>query len=177
MRVETAEQMLREHDNDYGLGGGLFGDGAGRWFGHGGSNEGFRCHTRMYIESGDGVVIMANGERGIPLIGELIRAVAAEYRWPGSEPEVKTMARLAPQALGRLAGRYQASEQFVVTVALKGEDRLDITVPGLGTLEMLPESEEKFFSLEPGIPDLVFVFEDGKVVGLRGPNQVARKIE
>jgi CubicO group peptidase (beta-lactamase class C family) len=176
LSADTAEQMLTEVMNGYGLGMSLRGEGPARRFGHGGANEGYRCQMLMYLDSGDGVVVMTNSDRGDAVSGELLRAVAVEYGWPGFEPEVKTLAKLRPEALPRLAGRYQVSEQFVVSVEVR-EDRLAVTVPGLGVLEMLPESEEHFFSLEPGIPEIDFVFEDGRVTGLRGAGQLGKKIE
>ena len=49
---------------------------------HGGSNAGFSCTLIMLLESGNGAVVMTNGDGGGQLGGEFVKAVAAEYQWP-----------------------------------------------------------------------------------------------
>ena len=53
------------------------------WFGHGGANEGFKCMFRASVEGGRGVVVMTNGDQGIALAEEIVRAIARVYGWPG----------------------------------------------------------------------------------------------
>jgi CubicO group peptidase (beta-lactamase class C family) len=78
----TAQQMLTLQKGNYGLGVGLSGSGAARAFGHGGSNAGFRCTMLVLLESGNGAVVMTNGDNGGRLGVEVVRAIAAEYNWP-----------------------------------------------------------------------------------------------
>ncbi len=89
--------------------------GAG-YFGHGGSDEGFRADAVMSLEGGRGVVVMANGERGDALVDEVRRAVFAAYGWaPEAEAPRAALAdvgaagplrvRAAPGANARLGGR------------------------------------------------------------------------
>ena len=66
----------------YGLGLSVQGFGRAARFGHGGSNEGFRCQMTAFREQGRGAVIMTNGERGGWLAAELLRAIAEEYDVP-----------------------------------------------------------------------------------------------
>ena len=79
---KTAKEMLTKQKGDYGLGVGIEGEGLARWFGHGGANEGYRCNWIMFEESGNGVVVMTNSDRGDRLAGEIIRAVALTENWP-----------------------------------------------------------------------------------------------
>jgi hypothetical protein len=77
------EQMLRTGPNHRGLGFSTFEAGGHRYFEHGGSNVGFRCRLVASAEADFGVAIMTNGEIGDYVVDELLRAVAAEYGWPG----------------------------------------------------------------------------------------------
>ena len=55
-------------------------------FGHGGHNHGYQSSMLAYLDSGEGVVVMTNGDGGDELAESLIRAVAAEYGWPPYHP-------------------------------------------------------------------------------------------
>jgi hypothetical protein len=55
-------------------------------FGHGGHNRGYQSSMLAYLDSGEGVVVMTNGDGGDELAESLIRAVAAEYGWPPYHP-------------------------------------------------------------------------------------------
>ena len=51
-------------------------------FGHGGSNQGFRCQFWAFINGGAGVVGMTNSDSVGPLIEEIITSVAKIYGCP-----------------------------------------------------------------------------------------------
>jgi CubicO group peptidase (beta-lactamase class C family) len=72
---KTAVEMLSVQKGDYGLGWGV----QGEWFQHGGSNEGFKCLLRA--NGRDAVIVMTNGDRGMELIRDIVKAVSAEYGW------------------------------------------------------------------------------------------------
>jgi CubicO group peptidase (beta-lactamase class C family) len=55
-------------------------------FGHGGHNQGYQSSMLAYLDSGEGVVVMTNGDGGDELAESLIRAVATEYGWPPYHP-------------------------------------------------------------------------------------------
>ncbi|NTX63401.1 serine hydrolase [Myxococcus sp. CA051A] len=75
-----AKQMLTRQSERFGIG---FERPADQdWFGHGGSNEGFRCFL-MAFESGSGVAIMTNSDAGSRLFEPIIASVMAEYGWKG----------------------------------------------------------------------------------------------
>src|SRR5439155_25305913 len=84
LSAKLVEEMLKKQapgpnpDGAVGLGVFLSEDGG---FGHGGSNIGFRCDSLFFAESGDGVVIMTNGDYGGMLIGEILRSVLAHYKF------------------------------------------------------------------------------------------------
>lgn len=94
LAAETARQMLRPHaalpPGAEGLGGmGHIGlgpylrtvDGEPRWFGHAGSNAGYRCHLLASVGTGRGAAVMTNGDAGSAVIGRLLPAIAEAHGW------------------------------------------------------------------------------------------------
>lgn len=77
-----AREMTTAQKPGYGLGFSLSGIGPAMGFGHGGSNEGFKCQMTAYLEGGRGAVVMTNGDRGGFVAAEVMRAIALEYGWP-----------------------------------------------------------------------------------------------
>jgi CubicO group peptidase (beta-lactamase class C family) len=65
----------------YGVGFAVEKRGEGWYFGHGGSNWGFRCNLLAHVRKGHGVVIMTNADNGGPVISELEARIAAAYNW------------------------------------------------------------------------------------------------
>lgn len=55
--------------------------GEGWYFGHGGSNWGFRCSLIAHVRKGYGLVVMTNGDAGGGVITEIEARVAAAYGW------------------------------------------------------------------------------------------------
>jgi CubicO group peptidase (beta-lactamase class C family) len=105
-------QMLTPVKGDWGLGPALFGAGADRRFGHDGVNEGFQSTMVGYVHKGDGIVVMTNGA-GKRLADEIVRAVATDYGWNELAAKHIVEARISPDVLARLAGRYEGSGMSV----------------------------------------------------------------
>jgi CubicO group peptidase (beta-lactamase class C family) len=159
---ETAQLMLSPQPNSpsYGLGFGL----NENEFGHGGSNEGFRCILVAY-KDGRGAAVMTNGDRGAELAREILHAISAEYGWPGYKPREREVVSVAPATLQTYVGDYQFPA-WVAAVALK-DGKLSLTITGQGTWELLAEADDRFFSLSPGIPAIRFVRDAaGSVTGI-----------
>ena len=77
---DMAEKMLTRQVGNFGLGFVIPAKGVPR-FQHGGANLGFICFLVLSVESGDGVVIMTNGDSGGALINVIFPAIAAAYGW------------------------------------------------------------------------------------------------
>lgn len=82
-----AMQMLTEQIGGSGLGIGVGNRNGRPNFSHGGSNQGFRCMLFAYRDTGQGAVIMTNGDNGRALVEELMRSIAREYEWPDFRPQ------------------------------------------------------------------------------------------
>lgn len=78
----TAKEMLTRQSGAWGLGVQLFLEGEKLAFSHGGSNHGFQCGLLMFAETGNGIVVMTNGDQGGRLVMALVAAARQEYGWP-----------------------------------------------------------------------------------------------
>ena len=81
-----AQEMAREMVTPVGVGPfavgfGVKHRGEGWYFGHDGCNLGFQCRLVAHVRKGYGVVIMANGDYGVPVIEEIESRVASAYHW------------------------------------------------------------------------------------------------
>jgi hypothetical protein len=113
---------------------------------------------------------MTNGEAGVDLAYEILRAVAREYGWPGFRQRTRPLVPAAPDTLRQLAGRYRLTvggDTVVVAVRAEG-DRLATALPGAhAPLTFLPTTDGRFFSTDSGV-ELAFVRGvDGAVTALR----------
>jgi CubicO group peptidase (beta-lactamase class C family) len=166
LSTEMISQMLTVQSGDYGLGIGLGGSGKALHFGHGGSNEGFRCMMFAYAETGQGAVVMTNGERGGQLGDEILHSIAKEYGWPDYQVREREVAQVNPGIYESYAGKYQIMGANVTVTTDNGH--IFIQAPPFGTerVELYPESETKYFIM---FDEATFSFgkdEKGQVVEL-----------
>lgn len=170
----TVEQMLTEQQKPYGLGFALEEEGGIRRFGHGGADEGFQAAFSSTFD-GRGYVIMTNSDNGGRLAGEIALAIAAAYGLP-DKPREREAASLSREALERIAGTYSAAQIGTVTIRAAA-GRLELAAPRIGTIELFPESDRRFFSLG-AVPDLTFTFDgDGKATGFEGGGVSAKRVK
>ena len=179
---ELARDMINRQFEQWGLGLAIEGQGAASRFGHGGSNEGFRCRLTAFRLTASGIVVMTNSDRGAALVEEVERAVAREYRWPGLGPVERTLGTADPATFKDFVGRYEIgvrSPPVVLRVEIEGEKLFG----GLGQLrtELLPESADTFFSADTDVR-LQFVRDAaGQVTEIRiwqdGVERKAVKVE
>jgi hypothetical protein len=76
-------------------------------FSHGGVDEGFQAMLLGYSRIGKGAVVMTNGNRGLALIPELLRSVAAVYAWPTHQARAVNVVAIEPALLEEYAADYQ----------------------------------------------------------------------
>jgi hypothetical protein len=80
---QTAASILTQQPkSSMGLGFLLTTGKAGLLFSHSGSNFGYKSYMIANRDRGQGVVVMTNGDNGLALIMEVVRAVAKVYGWP-----------------------------------------------------------------------------------------------
>lgn len=62
-------------------------NGEHSWCTFNGGNYGYRALLYAYLTTGEGAVVMTNGDNGMELANEIINSIALEYGWPGFVPE------------------------------------------------------------------------------------------
>lgn len=102
-----AIQMMTEvAPGNFGLGPRLEGVGEQRVFHHGGSNDSYHAWIEGYLETGDGLVILTNGENGWALRGEIRNALSDAFGH-GVNPLLRTIDLDAASArVADYAGHY-----------------------------------------------------------------------
>lgn len=124
---------------------GVGGSDTDPYFAHSGEDAGFVTYLVGYENSGDGAVVMTNGDRGFDLAEEIMRAVAREYGWPDFRPVEYTLASVDARRLGHYVGPYRLSDGSLITVSSK-KDHLTVQVADQRAWEMFPDGERHFFS-------------------------------
>jgi CubicO group peptidase (beta-lactamase class C family) len=133
--------------NGYGLGLFIAGSDGTLQFNHTGHNTGFRCMMVGHPSTGQGAVVMTNGEaRGGRLVFEIMRSIGDAYGWPDYRTIERQQVTVAPAILDSYVGTYRLENgpQFVVT---RSGDTLWINAPPLGPdlLELHAQTENRFF--------------------------------
>lgn len=167
-----ARQMLTPGLNSQGLGPAVARDGS--YFGHGGSNEGFRCQLVVFFD-GRGAAVMTNGDRGGALMAEVLGTLADVYGWPAFTPTVKTVATIDRSVYGALAGTYRIANRDIEIVVTLEDGRLFVAPGGQARQELLPEGELVFFTRDDGVR-VAFVREGGAVVALEAQGLRAERV-
>jgi CubicO group peptidase (beta-lactamase class C family) len=145
---QQMETLLTPVRDDYGLGFQL--DHAGREpaFHHSGSNPGYKALLWAYARTGQGAVILTNGDYGTTLIAEIMRAIAAEYGWEDWRPIERAAVPANTALFDRYTGSYAVSN-VVLRVERRG-DKLYLAGPPLGPepVELIPAGDHDFFMRE-----------------------------
>lgn len=156
-------QMLTKQSGDYGLGIGLGGEGRNATFSHGGSNEGFKCNLFAYSETGQGAVVMTNGDLGGQLAGEIFRSIAVEYGWPDFKPAERAVAKVNPEIFKSFVGEYEVNGKVTITTE---NGKLYLQPPGGQKSELFASSENEYFMVTENIRIVFKKDEHGTVNGL-----------
>ena len=180
LSVDTTRQMLTKQLGEHGLGIGLGGTGKRRNFSHAGWNEGFTCILFGYFDTGQGAIVMTNGDAGDNLFNEILRSIAREYGWPDYRPIEKAVTRVDPAVFRSYVGRYDAGG--VRTTISSAEGQLYLVAQPLGPrpVKLYPAGGDRFFMLDRDV-EVSFVKDArGNVTGLqarsRGQIMTATKV-
>ena len=141
LKQSSARAMLEaQADAPYGRGFGLSDFNGERYFGHNGWDEGFCALLLAHPDRGIGVVVMINANQPA-LMGEIQRAVAFAYQWPGFRSY--TPVALSEFARETAPGRYRYNSEQVATVVQDGE-KLYLQLAGEGRSELVPIGDERY---------------------------------
>lgn len=145
LRTETIEEMLTPQLGAFGLGLVVQQFAGKTWFSHGGSNEGYRCALLASASTGQGIVIMSNGENGLPLVQEVLTGTSHVFGWQAAEQVVRQRAALN---LAAYEGRYTPSGWSKSIELEASGDVLNVSLPWQAQQTLIPESTTRFFFLE-----------------------------
>lgn len=147
-QVDTLLTPVRD---DYGLGFELAHAGAAPAFHHSGSNPGYKAQLWAYTGTGQGAVILTNGDYGTTLIAEIMRAIAAEYGWEDWRQIERAAAPADPALFDGFVGSYAVSN-VTLRVERRG-DTLYLAGPPLGPelVELIPAGARDFFVREKDV--------------------------
>jgi CubicO group peptidase (beta-lactamase class C family) len=150
LSLEMTREMLTRHIGYYGLGFGIeqFDDSIG--FSHGGGNEGFRCFLVGYTGTGQGAVVMTNGDYGHFLMMEVLRGIAHVYGWPDFQPTEKSVAQVNPDIYAQYEGEYRLVDlaERGAVISSQDEHLYMQTLPDGIRYELYAESETQYFMVE-----------------------------
>jgi CubicO group peptidase (beta-lactamase class C family) len=145
---KQAETMLTPVRDDYGLGFELDHAGSEKAFHHSGSNRGYKTLLFAYNRTGQGAVVLTNGDGGWALIEEVMRSIAAEYGWEDFHPIARAAVRPNAALFDRFVGDFNVSN--VVLHVSRKDDHLFLSGPPLGPdpVELIPAGDYDFFIRE-----------------------------
>ncbi|MEY4175698.1 MAG: FmtA-like protein [Actinomycetota bacterium] len=147
---ETARLMVTPVGvGPFGLGPELAGERALRRFGHGGANQGYKSQVDGMLDGSSGAVVLTNGEGGTTLVGEVRRAVAAEYGWGDLGPPPIDVIELSDHEMRRLVGRYHGPFDRPLRIDM-ADGELFSPAP-YGRRRMLPVGPTTFIDEETGV--------------------------
>jgi hypothetical protein len=154
LRRDTVDTMLTPVLQEYGLGFGVNTEPGTRSFGHGGSNEGFRCQLHGHRDRPSGAVVMTNAEQGGRLTSDVLRAIANEYGWPDMQQRDVALVDVPIDTLRSYEGRYRIGGETAQVAVIDG--RLTVRLGSGPALELRPIGEGRFVQLQNRLPDLTF---------------------
>jgi CubicO group peptidase (beta-lactamase class C family) len=158
-----------------GLGFLLEGENSASRFWHNGVNEGYRAYLLGFPETGQGRVIMTNGDGGAPLTQELLRALALEYRWPERFHQMLVPVPGPAPDLPDLAGSYRWGEEQDARIILRAEGDQLVAAPARGEpAPLVPLGANQFVNPQTGM-QYRFEGEQLFMAAPNGPTRAARR--
>ncbi len=151
LSAALAHEMLTPPYNDQrGLGPMVYGTADNPRFFHDGDNQGFHCAATCYAGSGQGAVVLTNGDLGPALWREILAGIATTCDWPGFLEPAFAVHHLDPSRLHHYAGEYRITAGYEgsnIVVRMVG-DALEGSIEGIPTRKLLPISATDFRSRE-----------------------------
>lgn len=157
LSAQASKSMLTPVSNEYGLGFELDHAGTVPAFHHSGSTIGYKALLFAYTQTGQGVVILTNGDGAWPLIEELMRSIAAEYGWEDYRPVARAAVPPRTELFDQFTGKYKVANTTLQVTRIG--DRLMLAGPPLGpaALELIASGPYDFFVREK---DATLHFDD-----------------
>jgi CubicO group peptidase (beta-lactamase class C family) len=141
--------------------------GTNKFFTHSGSLWGFRCKYIGNLETGDGVVIMANSENAERLIEDIIVSVAEAYEWKtlyiNRKAITQKIKKLPDSSLNKFIGQYKFGRN--IWTITKKDSTLRYKYNMQNSWELHFTSDSTFFSMESVAYKRAYFDSNGNVMG------------
>lgn len=159
----SAKAMLTKVQGLMGLGIMITGKERAMFFMHEGASVGYRASMVMNMQTGEGVVVMTNADRGGNLMHEVVRAIAHEFNWAAFKSTERESVAVDPAVFAGYVGVYRiaAADNAEVRITTRNS-KLYLQTATLGPepVEMLALGSHRFFILEDE-GDIVFEVDAG----------------
>ncbi|MEW6997399.1 serine hydrolase domain-containing protein [Colwelliaceae bacterium BS250] len=168
LNSDIVNQMLTVHLGDWGLGPTLAMHDQGLVFSHGGKNAGFTNDFLAYADSGNGIVIMANGDNAGALIDELKVAISKRNGWDLATAILLEPASLSPALKSKISGTYNFDRDpdYKVSIVIDG-GQIEVHDHARDQkIQFIATSENIITNLTSGSEVEFNTDSDGKLVGL-----------
>lgn len=167
---EMAQHSLVTFDSTAAMGNYVINRSGAKYFAHGGGNEGFVCQFFGSMESGKGVVVMANNNSN-RLLDEICNSVAIVYSWSNFyRPEHKKTIELPSDSLDRFVGLYKF-QKFTLEI-IKQNGKLFLSV-GSTPCQLHFTDKDHFFLYEWTQSDFCFTYDkDHNVSHIRSNDKI-----
>jgi CubicO group peptidase (beta-lactamase class C family) len=144
LNQQMTQLRLTPYQNNYAaLGVFIDSTDGGKYFQHGGANEGFRCQYYGSL-TGDGLVVMVNSDNGA-IIPEIVNSISKVYQLKGLfKSKSRKIVQVDSSLLQSYTGKYNFAPQVFLTVTLEG-GQLFVQLTGQPKFQIYPESQNKFF--------------------------------
>ncbi|WP_303828523.1 serine hydrolase domain-containing protein [Asticcacaulis taihuensis] len=150
LNADLAKTMLTPGLGSWGLGLQVAGGPANPYFYHDGANEGYKATLVGYPASGDGAVILTNGDQGYQLGQEIVRAIATTYNWPDFRPITRDYVAVPIEAQKRFIGIFEIKDLGTFEI-LKAGDQMVAEIRAGQRLALLTGSDHSFFTTAQNI--------------------------
>lgn len=169
LEKSTVEAMFTKHQEDWGLGPSMSEVSTQLVFEHGGKNLGFTNYFKAFVNKGEGMIVMSNGDNGGQINGEVMTAIS-EYYDLGTDSRLAIDAVALPLTeLRAFTGSYKLSTDvgydgdYILQLVLIDE-QLRMMIPDEDEyFRLVPIDEEKFISTFSGSPFIFGKDDDGEV--------------
>ena len=166
LSADMAKSLFTPQIGNSAFVGPIKGAGDAAWFSAGGSTAGFRCLMVVFLNTGQGAVVMTNSENGHFLAMEIMRGIAQVYHWPDFRTVEKTAVSLSAERYSAYAGQYEFFEPAGMSLQVSaGDGRIHVTLSNQA-FELFPENETTFFEPLSGMTITFMPHDDGQIKGL-----------
>jgi len=173
LKKSTVESIFIKHQGDWGLGPSIRHVNNHVIFGHDGKNLGFTNDFNAFVNEGEGIIVMSNGDSGSLTIMKVMMAISKYYEMGMYKRKSIDVFNIPLDKLKQFTGKYKMSTNigysgdYIVDIRVIDET-LQFKAPGEESFSRLyPVEEEKFIEIESKFNPYVFHKNDvGGVIGI-----------